>query len=213
MAVRGFTFKKDKNWKKFQKMLDPKQMEHIDKHLRRANKLSGKVIEAKTRDKIKEGKFEENKPLTVFIKNDNKPLIGVETGAHLFGSITSIEVNPKTVFIGVLRTNSFYNIALKLHEGVEIKVTDKMRGLFFALWKASEGELDRSQLSPRAQDLFDYTKGKKGWRPLKSNTTKIVIPPRPFMDKTIEDDEVREIVRRNWVIALKMGFSEVKALS
>jgi hypothetical protein len=211
--ARGFTFKKDKNWKKFEKMLQPEQMKNIDEHLRRANRLSGKVIEAKIRDKIKEGKFEANKPLTVFIKGDNKPLVGVETGAHLFGSITSKEIDPKTVFIGVLRTNNFYNIALKLHEGVEIKVTDKMRGLFFVLWKASEGELDRSQLSQRAQDLFDYTKGRKGWKPLKPGTTKIIIPPRPFIDVTIEDDEVREIVRRNWVTALRIGFAEVKAMS
>lgn len=212
MAVRGFTFKKDKNWKKFQKMLDPKQMKIIDEELRKANRLSGKIIEAKTRDKIKEGKFKANKALTVFIKGDNKPLIGVESGAHLFGSITSTEVDPKTVFIGILRTNDFYNIALKIHEGIEIKVTDKMRGLFLALWKASMGELDRSQLSQRAQDLFDYTKGKR-WRPLEASTTKIVIPPRPFINKTIDDDEVREIVRKNWVTALRDGFSIVRLTS
>lgn len=213
----SFTFKKDKNWVKFRKALEPESAKKvIKKHMDRATRLNGKVFEKHVRESIKNDTFLANAELTEAIKNDNKPLVGVETGATLFKAITSRAIKTgsamkSAVFVGVLRTNSFYNIALAIHNGKTIKVTDKMRGLFLALFLASQGRIDRSKLSKRGQDLFDYMS--TGWKPLKRGTTRIIIPPRRFIDNVFKDPEATKIAQNNWKQALKAAFKEIKATS
>jgi hypothetical protein len=210
----AWSFKKDKNWKKFEKMLGKKSEAIIKKHIKRATLFNGKIVEKHIRETIKDNKFAPNAALTEAIKKDNKPLVGVETGAQLFKAITSQALTVDSafkgiVFIGVLRTNNFYNVAKTIHNGKTIPVTEKMRGLFLALSLASQGKIDRSQLSERGQDLFDYMQ--QGWKPLKRNTTRIVIPPREFVDNAFRDKSIYKVAKKNWKQALQEAFREIKA--
>lgn len=212
-----FRFKRDKNWKRFKKMMESSHAQKIvKKHIRRATLLNGKVYEKHVRGVIKEAPFTPNAPLTEAIKKDNKPLVGVETGATLFKAITSKLMSGGSafndaVFIGVLRTNSFYNIAMTIHYGKTIPVTERMRGLFLMLAAASQGKISKDKLSKRGQDLFDYMN--KGWKPLKKGTTRIVIPPREFITEAFKDSRPRKIAKQNWQQALQAAFAEIKASS
>jgi hypothetical protein len=197
------TFKKDKNWKKFELALDPKNFESItEKEMHKAIKLSCLVVVAKIRETMKKGDFDKNAPLTVLIKGDSKPLIGYRAGAQLFGSVTH-KVEGLEGFVGVLKTNSEYGIAVTLHDGKEIKVTPKMRGMFFALWQASQGKLDPNKLNSDVRSLYDQMSN--NWLPLKKSTTSIIIPPRPFITDTFSDTEVLKSVEKQ----LSKSFGDV----
>lgn len=156
------------------------------------------------RQTIQSGKsLQRNAALTQAIKGDNKPL--VDQGA-LFQQITSKVVDDFTVLAGVLRTSGAYNVGLIVHEGATIKVTPKMRGLFFVLWKASEGMLDPGQLEGRAKELFEQMS--EGWLPLNANTEVIVIPPRPWIRIAFNNTQMIKQVRDNWKQAMEASFRE-----
>lgn len=200
-------FKRDKGWKKLEQALSPGHAgKIIRKHMRRATMLNGKIAERQIRESIKSGKYVSNAPLTQAIKGGDKPLVG---SAQLFGAITSKAITDLAVFIGVLRTSDIYNIAVAIHQGTAIKVTKKMRGLFYVLWLASKGSIDPSTLTGRAAELWEQMPG--GWLPLKPGTKVIAIPPRPFIKQAFEDARLRRQVKKNWQLALKEGFREVKA--
>ncbi len=205
-------FKKDKGWKRLQKMLDPKKSGRImSKHLQRATRLNGKIAEKQIRDTIKAGSYTSNAELTQAIKGEDKPLIGVDAGAQLFGGITSKMMDDTTLFVGILKTAGIYNVAVALHEGVSITVTPAMRGLFFILWQASTGAIDRSKLTGRAAELFALKPG--GWLPLKPSTTFIIIPARRFIEQAFADKSVRKKSKANWLAATKAAFAELRASS
>jgi len=208
-------FKKNKNWKKLEKMLGKDVFNKIvRKNIRQASRLNGKIYEKHVRNTIKNGNFQDNAELTQLIKNDNKPLIGFEPGATLFKSVTSKVLGTSSpfldyVFVGILRTNQFYNIALTVHYGKSINVSDKMRGLFLVLASASQGKLDPSKLSGRAKELFGYF---KKWKPLNSNTTKIIIPPRSFIDEAYKNQGMKNLLIRNWFQAFKTAYRELNTM-
>lgn len=208
----GWKYKKTKDWKKFEKAFGSIARKAIKRHMTRATLLNGKLLEKIIRQSIQSGDFTPNAPLTEAIKRDNKPLVGVETGAQLFKAITSKSITGDTpfkssVFVGVLRTNEFYNIARTIHDGKTIAVTKRMRGLFLGLALASQGKIDKGKLSQRGRDLFDYMN--KGWKPLKKNTTRIVIPPREFISDAFKDGALRKLARKNWQQALQAAFAEM----
>lgn len=199
-------FKKNKNWKKYERAIRPSRIKKlVDQNMRLATMLNGKILEQRIRESITKGQYKKNAPLTIAIKGENKPLVGVEPGAQLFQAITSIEVKNDLVFVGVLRTDDVYNIAKTVHEGTKIKVTDKMRGMFAALARASKDKKFASKLFGRAKELYRYMK--TGWKPLKKNTTAIIIPSRPFITRTM-DKTPRKMLQRNWEKALQKAFKE-----
>lgn len=200
-------FKLDKRGiKRFQAALSASGFDSaVKKHILRASIKNGKMAEAAARQVIRRGGFEPNRPLTVMIKGSSKPL--VDQGTGLFQAITSKVVEDFTVFVGVLRSSGAYNIAATLHDGAVIKVTDAMRGMFFALWKASTGEMDPSQLEGRAAELWERAPG--GWLPLKKSTSHITIPARPFMLEVFRDAALRKKAKRNWNMALKKAMREL----
>jgi hypothetical protein len=209
-------FKKDKNWKKLEKILGTNVLNKIvRKNIRTASRLNGKIYEKHLRNTIKSGKFEDNAQLTQLIKGDNKPLVGFEPGATLFKSVTSKVLGTNNpfldfVFVGVLRTSENYNIALTVHYGKTISVTEKMRGLFLVLASASQGKLDSSKLTGRAKTLFGYF---KKWKPLNNNTTKIIIPPREFVDEAFKDGGIKNVLIDNWFKAFKSAYKELVSMT
>lgn len=206
-------FKTDKSWKKLEQTLGAKvQKKLVLQHMTRANLLNGKYAEKIIKERIKQKKYVKNRPLTVAIKGEDHPLIGVEGGATLFNNITSKETRPRgTVFIGVIRASKIYNIAVALHEGVSIPVTEKMRAMFRALWMVSEGKMDENKLTGRAAQLWEWMPG--NWKPLKASTKFIVIQARPFIKDVLNDDVFRKRVMSNWNKAMRQAFAEMKAMS
>jgi hypothetical protein len=199
--------KMDKGWERMAKALDPKLFEAaLRRHIPKATKLNGLLAVARMRQELRNGEFAKNAPLTVFIKGSDKPLVD---GGDLFQGITMEQINDFTVFVGVRRTDRRYDIAKAIHEGATIRVTPAMRGMFFMLWRASEGQIEPSALEGRAAELWSRHPG--GWKPLKATTTVIVIPGRPWTEHAFDDGVLKRQAQKNWEEAIAAALREVAA--
>jgi len=196
---------KIKGLKRWRKALDVRGFDGAARrNMRRATALNGKVAEKIQRQTIQSGSsLKKNAALTQALKGNNKPLVG---DATLFQAITSKVIDDFTVFAGVLRTSEAFNVGVTVHEGREIKVTPKMRGMFFALWKASRGELDPGKLRGRAKELWEQMQD--GWFPLSKDTEVIIIPRRPWVEIAFRNTQMTKQVRNNWKQALEQTFRE-----
>jgi hypothetical protein len=199
-----------KGFKVFEKAIDAAGFKKAcRKSLMRTAGIVGKLAEAQVRKTIAEGKFADNADLTVALKGSNEPLKGTK-GAELWNSISSTVVSWNKVFIGVKRSDGKYQVAVAVHNGTIIKVTPAMRGMFLYLHYASTGEKNADGksgeallTSERAKELFRLH---QNWMPLKSTTTNIVIPARPFFEMAFADKEFQENVRKYWMTAVKRAF-------
>jgi len=195
-----------KGMKKMEAALDSKQFDKImRRNMRRATQLNGMVAQAAYRRAIQAGVKPANAALTQAIKGDDKPLVGT---SEMFNAITSKVVNDFTSFAGVLRRDDIYNIAVIVHEGATIPVSQKMRNMFYMLWQASIGKIDPSELTGRAKELFEAM---QNWYPLKESTNVIEIPARPWMRNANDDPEMKRLMKRNWQQALQASFREQAA--
>jgi hypothetical protein len=196
---------KIKGLKRWRQALDASGFDRESRrNIRTATALNGKIAEALVRKTLQsKTSLTKNAPLTREIKGANKP--GVDSGL-LFQSITSRVHDDFTVFVGVLRTSGEYNVAVIVHEGAEEKVTPEMRGMFFALWRASMGELDSGKLTGRAAELWARKPG--GWLPLKDDTQVIINPGRPFFRIAFANTQMIKKARDNWKQALEATFAK-----
>lgn len=207
MAKSGITFK---GFRQFEKALSARGFgEVLQKHVGLATGRNARLVQRAIRQKIKHGVKPPNAPLTVAIKQSDKPL--VDRG-DLFGAISVVQPDWRSAFIGVNRKDPLHDIAEVLHEGKIVPVTQKMRGLFFMLWlasKAARGDADAPMVVPlsgRARELFERF---QDWRPLKPETRAIKIPARPFIRQAFEDPQVRRRVMEGWVRAVGRAAKEV----
>jgi hypothetical protein len=150
--------------------------------------------------------LDSNAALTEAIKGVDKPLVGLTS--TLFQAITHKKVDTYEAFAGLLRTEDNFNIGVIVHDGVAIPVTDKMRGMFFYLWLASEGQIDSESLTGRAAELFE--KKQTGWAPLADDTEAIIVPERPFVDITLRDNGLIGRCHGNWKRAMGFVFRDMK---
>lgn len=193
------------DWNKLEHALKPGTMNKaIKRRMRIATRLNGALAVRMIRQTIRGGGFQSNAALTTFIKSSSKPL--VDKG-DLFQAVTSRVIDDTTIFVGILKTSEEFNIAMALHEGATIRVTDAMRGMFFALWKASEGELPPGELGGRARALWERQEG--GWLPLKSSTTRIITPGRPFMRQAFKQNRLKQQAKKNWQQALQQAMRDL----
>lgn len=198
-------------WRTLEEALNStKSHKVIRRHIQRASSLNGEVIVQKLRKHLENGKFAANAELTKELKGSSKPLVGRETGAQLRNSMTYkvYGKHQQNVFVGIQRTHGFYNIAYFIHEGGAINVTDAMRNMFKFLWLASQGRFPREKLTGSAAKLFAIKS--TNWYPLKSSTTKIVLPARRYSEG-IKTKAITYLVRKNWQSALKAAFHEINA--
>jgi len=145
-------------------------------HVKKATGLNVISGADQVKKDIYSNKFLKNSWLTVAIKGSSRPL--VDTGA-LVGSLIGRTLAWNVGEIGVLRKGPHTrNIAVILHFGAKVPVTDKMRRYFH--WLASK--------NPKV-------------KPLKKTTTVIVIPPRPFMESALTHNMQLEY-RKNWEAAV-----------
>lgn len=191
---------------KFAKMLMPETFKrHMKNHIPRATGQNAAFAAKKMRQLIQAANFKPNAALTIMIKGSSKPLVD---HGDLFGAITHKKIDDYTGWVGLERNNPAAKLAELLHDGGVIPVTPAMRGMFFFLWKASNGDMSPSKLTGRAAELF--ARQPTGWYPLSENTTAIVIPGRPFVKQTIEDEALKEQMTKNWTRAVQFIFRDMK---
>lgn len=207
MATTGI--KLGPGWVKCKAKLDPKVCgKFMQEEVAKATELNARVVAGAMRDELTDKISPRNADLTVALKRSTKPL--VDRG-QLFQAITGVKVRWNKGEAGVRRRTrrggrggSIVDLAKMLHEGGTIPVTNAMRGLFKALWQASQGKLDPAKLSARGQQLF---KRYKKWLPLKASTRYIVIPARPFADRAVENEDVQREVAAHWEAAVQRAIA------
>lgn len=201
-------FKLTGKWKTLQQAFDPRMFDkRTQRYMLRATGINALFAVREIRQVIVRGGWGaggENKALTVAIKGSTKPL--VDRGHTLFQAVTQKIIDYYTAFVGILQTSAHYNIAITLHDGTEIPVTDKMRGLFWLLWLVSIGSVDSSVLSGRAAELWGRMPG--GWKPLDPGTRVIVIPSRPFMRRAFASKSLHDFCMRQWHAAIAAALAD-----
>lgn len=195
-------------FKKFGRIMEPSRFNNaLRKHVSLATRRGALLVRKEIRRSIKKGVAPKNAPLTRAIKGSSKPL--VDKG-DLWQAISIEQPDFGTAFIGVKRTDENYDVARALHEGVSIKVTPKMRGLFHILWLASVARREGKPIPPltgRAAQLFARF---QDWKPLKQDTQVIRIPARPFIADTFGRQDVKDGVIQQWNKAIASAFAEIR---
>ena len=193
----GWTLTKNKGWKQYEKAMNSKTfMRRLQRHKKKAfDRIAREII----RGALKTGSFsfKKNAPLTLLLKSGSQPL--VDTGSKLSAVVETRTLSKDKLFIGITTANKFYARAKIIHEGGTIKVTQKMRNMFFFLWLVSKGDMSPSQLSGRAAELYALN---QEWYPLKASTRAIKIPGRPFMEEIFKDKVILEKARREFIKAI-----------
>lgn len=193
------SFKFDTGWQKLQKALHYRQ---IRENVSRALALNAKLVEKRMRSELTRGVPPRQSALQKYIKGSSKP--GIDH-ADMWKAITSQQVKPDYYFIGVLRTSDSYNVAEIVHNGAVMTVTPAMRGLFFMLWLVDSGRMDPAKLNGRAAELYERRKGE--WKPLRPGTSRISIPARRFVARTMADQKLKQKIKDNFTQAIAAALS------
>lgn len=197
---------KDANWKKFQSALSSSNYTAKAKSIMRtATGQNALYIQGEARKRISPKRmYEKNAALTLEIKGSKTAPL-VDTARRIWQAI-SIDVQDwNRAFVGVKMSDGSYDLAKALHDGVSIKVTAKMRSMFFYLWLKSLGR--DVTLTGRAAALWKRWPG--DWKPLRDSTQAIVIPERRFLLGVIEDPVVLRNVRKVWAQAMEYVFKKL----
>lgn len=193
----------DKGWKKYERAHEVRRFQRkLQKHKKRAFDEIARTI---VREVVHaSGSFTPNAPLTLLLKNGQKPL--VDTGKKLFKAVSTKTISKDKLFIGFSKNSKFYPRAKLIHDGGTIRVTQKMRNMFYALWLVSKGRMDSSQLSGRAAELWRMN---QEWYPLNETTKAIRIPGRPFMEEVFKDPKVIRKARAEFIRAINQTLREL----
>jgi len=193
----AFKFKLSGDWEKMASILDGFEA-NFKASMEHASDRAGLLVASRIRKRITEGKYAANAKRTALLKGGGTPTPLKDTG-WLYRNITWDVINPFVVHVG---TNRFargkgrVNVAKVVHDGASksksggstvIKVTDKMRA------------------------YFRYLAHKhKGFKPLSSKTTHIIIPKRPFIETVIEEPDTRAKVKTEWSRGIAAAFAGKK---
>lgn len=159
--------------------IDDKQFRAmVVRKLRKKNMVLSQIGVSTLKDTIRNGAFYRNSPVTVALKGSSKPLID---NADLLGNCNA-KIVPWGFVCGTQRISSGgADIAVILHEGATVPVTDRMRSAWKYFAKLSGGRV----------------------KPLKASTTHIRIPERPYLRMAFVDDQTfGRTVIRGWILAL-----------
>lgn len=198
-------------WKRMAAAVDAKRFqENLEANLNKATAFNGMMVAGEIRRRIKARKYAKNSPLTVLIKGSSTPLID---DGDLWGAVTSKNLNSFTVFVGLLRSSiasdghSIINIAEFLHQGGTIPVTEHMRNMFILLAEVGEGKRERSTLEGRVAEIAKALGRRiKDIKPLRPETTHLVIKPRPFLRDVLDDPTIHKKCQDNWRKAALAAF-------
>lgn len=208
----GTTFKMT-GWKKLKTIFSPADFGAVlVPNLKRATAFNAQLVRKEIRQRIVDMKYSPNSLATIAMKGSSKPLVG--KNSQLFNGVTTLVVNEKTAFVGLLRQTrigknqaGLANLAEMLHKGMTITVTPAMRHMFLLLYEVSEGREHPEILKGRAKELWETTKG--NFLPIGKNTTHIIIPGRHFISEVFEDHAVLEKCKANWAKAVEASIMKV----
>ena len=190
--------KKDANWARFSRATSrPVFQRGMEAALKKAILRVCLLLQDEIRGRIIKNEYGPITDLAVLSKSAKKKSSKalIDTGG-LVQNITYKIIDPTTAFVGILRTArtakrggvssgmTVFNLGRVLHDGVTIRVTDRMRDFFRAMASEYPGE----------------------WLPLRRSTTAIRIPARPFIKKPIEDRAVVRKISEEWARGLKEAF-------
>lgn len=188
-----------KNFDQLKRILDANKFSRVFKdQIKQATKTNALTAADAIKVAIAQGLTPDNHPLTEILKGSAKPL--VDSG-DLLASINGRAANWNLAFIGVMKEKRKKGlpfaskkaligqiaIAAMLHEGIDIKVTDKMRRFFTIMAMKHPGRV----------------------KPLKAGTTVIHIPGRPFLEEAFAASLIT-IYRQNWEQAVDATFRLLK---
>jgi hypothetical protein len=188
-----------KNFDQLKRILDANRFTKTFKdQVRQATKTNALTAADAIKVAIAQGLTPDNHPLTEILKGSSRPLVD---GGDLSASIHGKAINWNLAFIGVLKNVKKKGlpfaskkalmgqiaIAAILHEGIDIKVTDKMRRFFTIMAMKHPGKV----------------------KPLKAGTSVISIPGRPFLEEAFAASLVA-IYRANWEEAVDATFKLLK---
>jgi hypothetical protein len=178
-----------KGYETFMKMLRKGEYNKIFRmNLRKENKKLAVLGAGRLAREIRTGEHAANSPLTIWLKKSTKPLVN---HADLLNSVSG-KVGSRwySFAVGVIRrTPSGNNLAHMLETGFTIKVTDKMRALFWYWSKESGGK----------------------FKALSKSTTAIRVKPRPYMKQAFFIDiTFQTLVQEKWKNAVHLTFLHFK---
>lgn len=192
-----------KNFDQLKRILDANRFtKEFKKQVRQATKKNALIAADAIKIAITQEKVgDPNHPLTELLKGSSKPLIGED--GDLLASIQGKAVKWNLAFLGVMKEKrkkglpfaskkaliGQISLAAILHEGVDIKVTDKMRRFFAVMAGKFPGRV----------------------KPLKASTTVIHIPGRPFLEEAFAAELIL-LYRENWEEAVDETFRMLKRL-
>jgi hypothetical protein len=144
-----------------------------------------------------------NAKLTIAIKGGQRPIRDMDS---LVEAVEYEHIDWANAWVGINESKhqDIHTVAVMLHEGRVFKVTERMRGMFFALYLVSIGKKDPSTLTGRAFWLWHHG-NLRDWRPLAASTTTLRYPERPFMDDTFRDDYLRTRAKEQWTEAVRLA--------
>lgn len=191
-------------WNRVDAMLDPGKWERaLTLEIDRATRINCMYLAREVRQRIRGRKYRENATLTAILKGSSNPTPLVDRG-DLFKAITWKRIGRGTYLTGILRTartardEETAQLAINLHEGKSIAVTERMRTMFWHLSMYSKGEMSMADLTGRARELAGRLKKGAVVHELGPNVRYIVIPPRPFLVEPFTDPAVRRKIIENW---------------
>ena len=201
----GPTFRPDKGWEQFGNATNVQKFKRVFQ--RRRKRALDSVAQTIAQLAIDAGGFDANAPLTTQIKGGSTPL--KDKGNLVRTAITTRNVSADSTFVGVLQSSPKFAQYMAVHNGATLKVTDKMRSMFQALAQVSSGEMQSSQLTGRARELYERSSGP--WYPLATSTTAINIKARPFMERAFGSSQAKHAAVEKMLAAVDQTFRELAA--
>jgi hypothetical protein len=186
----GVKVKLKDDWAKFLKKSNPRLFRVILwERMQVAMVDNCEYLEKVIATRIRRIDYKRNKPLTVLLKGSGVPLVD---NADMIKSLSHLLESPFDAYVGVNKNAAKgANIAYVLHEGWTIRVTPAMRRwMAIAIAKAlKSGKTFATKPVPF------------------SSAAAIVIPPRPFIKKVIDDKRIQGRILRRWAQAYAETFA------
>jgi hypothetical protein len=150
------------------------------------------------------GKYRKNSPMTVMIKQATSHLVDT---TQLLQSVQMTTVSKFDRWVGASSKRMSMRelkIALRLHEGMQIKISPRMRRMFEIIHAVWMGKLKRSYLRGRAAVLF--ARNPRGpWMPFKKKKRAIRIPARPFIERVRSNKTYQAFFRRAMMAGVRQA--------
>lgn len=208
----AFEFRLTGRWREFDSAINPYSKRNrgprgLQASINSATMRNAHIVRSEIIKRIRKGKYHKNAPLTVAIKNSRKALID---HGDLVGSIKVFRISDDSAFVGVHRNemtkdgSRMADLAQYLHDGDLMRVTPRVRLMFFYLWLVSTGQASEYILTGDAVEIWQRI-GPRGVviYPIGPNTEYLLLPRRPFIEEVFEDKALAKELRMNWVMAIR----------